>query len=160
VTVGVNDEGFWSKDPAGPLALLARRGDLIPDPPQPPGLTFMADRYPADPPTESAVLASLGLPDNPWPEVWVLTSGDMYFYTDSNPPGPPVHFSAPIQPGDLNCDGTVDTFDIDPFVQALIGPVGYEATYPDCGYFYADVNDDIAADGLDIDSFIAFLIGS
>jgi hypothetical protein len=133
---------------------------LIPDPPQPSGLAFMADRFPADPATESAVLASLGLPNNPWPEVWVLTTGDLYFFTDSNPPGPPVHISPATQPGDLNCDGVVNAFDIGPFVLALIDPTGYYAAYPNCGYFYADVNDDAAVNVLDVDSFVTLLMAS
>jgi hypothetical protein len=41
--------------------------------------------------------------------------------------------SAPqIAPGDLDCSGVVDFGDINPFVQALIDPVGYMASYPAC----------------------------
>src|ERR1043166_1529139 len=53
-----------------------------PDPPQPAGLTMFADRFPTDPQTEAAVLAALGMPNNPWTEVWTLTTGDMYFSID------------------------------------------------------------------------------
>lgn len=132
---------------------------IIPDPPQPLGLNFMADRYPADPVTESAVLASLGLPDNPESEVWVLVTGDLYFFTDHNPPGPPVHISPAIQTGDLNCDGVVDDSDVDPFIQALIDPAGYEAINSSCGTFYGDLNGDAAVNALDIGPFIGQLSG-
>jgi hypothetical protein len=131
----------------------------VPDPPQPPGLTFMADRFPADPATESAVLAFLGLPDNPEPEVWVLTTGDLYFFTDNNPPGPPVQIRPASQPGDLNCDGLINAFDIDPFILALTDHAAYYTAHPDCGYFFADVNGDGAVNAFDIDPFIAVLTG-
>jgi hypothetical protein len=144
-------EGCKTTFPAG--------STYIPDPPQPSGSAFMADRFPADPATESAVLASLGLPNNAWPEVWVLTTGDLYFYTNSNPPGSPVRVSPAFHPGDLNCDGVINAFDIEPFVLALINHPGYAAAYPNCGYFYADVNDDAAVNVLDVDSFVTLLMG-
>jgi len=31
-------------------------------------------------------------------------------------------------PGDANCDGAVDTFDIDPFVLALVNPTAYRGS--------------------------------
>lgn len=130
---------------------------LIPDPPQPPGLTMMADRVPADAPTEMAVLGALGLADNPWTEVWMLTTGNLYFYTDRNPPGPPVRLSPASQPADLNCDDVINALDVEPFVQALIDAVQYHANNPNCGYFYADVNDDAKVDGLDIPAFVELL---
>ena len=34
--------------------------------------------------------------------------------------------------GDLNCDGSLNSLDIDPFVLALTDPVTYGLTYPDC----------------------------
>jgi len=40
--------------------------------------------------------------------------------------------------GDLNCDGAVNPFDIDPFVLALTSPGGYAAAYPNCNILNAD----------------------
>jgi hypothetical protein len=57
-------------------------------------------------------------------------------------------------PCDLNCDGVVDGFDIDPFVLALVDHAAYEAAYPDCDYLRADINGDGHIDGYDIDPFV------
>jgi hypothetical protein len=61
--------------------------------------------------------------------------------------------------GDLNCDGTIDAFDIDPFVLALTDPAGYAAAYPDCAAAAADVNGDGKVDAFDIDPFVKLLTG-
>jgi hypothetical protein len=68
----------------------------------------------------------------------------------------------PCQPaliGDLNCDGVVNGFDIDPFVLALANPAGYGAAYPDCDRALADINGDGGVDGFDIDPFVILLTG-
>ncbi len=56
--------------------------------------------------------------------------------------------------GDLNCDGVVDFFDIDHFVQALMDPVGYQMSHPYCHLEYADMNGDGEVDFFDIDPFV------
>ncbi|MGE0481468.1 MAG: dockerin type I domain-containing protein, partial [Phycisphaerae bacterium] len=62
--------------------------------------------------------------------------------------------------GDANCDGVVDNFDIDPFVQALTSPETYAIDYPDCDRTRAcDINGDGAVDNFDIDAFVQLLIG-
>jgi hypothetical protein len=60
-------------------------------------------------------------------------------------------------PGDLDCDGRVTMFDIDPFVTALADRTGYEAAYPTCRWLNADTNRDAAVDFFDIDPFLACL---
>jgi hypothetical protein len=62
-------------------------------------------------------------------------------------------------PGDLNCDGAVNVFDIDPFVLALTNPAGYAAAHPACDYMLADVNGDGAVNAFDIDPFVGVLTG-
>lgn len=62
--------------------------------------------------------------------------------------------------GDLNCDGTVNNFDIDAFVLALTDPAGYQAAYPDCDINLADINGDGAVNNFDIDPFVALLTGA
>ncbi|NLF29330.1 MAG: hypothetical protein GX591_00415 [Planctomycetes bacterium] len=62
-------------------------------------------------------------------------------------------------PGDLNCDGAIDTADIDPFVQALVDPAGYAAAYPACDAALADTNGDDQVDTADIDAFVALIVG-
>ena len=61
--------------------------------------------------------------------------------------------------GDLNCDGLLDAFDIDPFVLALTDPDGYAAAWPDCDRMLADCNEDGIIDAFDIDPFVELLTG-
>ena len=61
--------------------------------------------------------------------------------------------------GDLNCDGTLDAFDIDPFVLALTDPVGYQQAFPDCDIMLGDINGDGTVDAFDIDPFVELLTG-
>jgi len=61
--------------------------------------------------------------------------------------------------GDLNCDGEVDGFDIQPFVLAMTNPDAYELAYPDCNIMNADCNGDGAVDGFDIQPFVQLLMG-
>ena len=133
---------------------------LIPDPPQPPGLMFAASQFPADPQTETEVLASLGLPNTPAPQVFEMATGDMFFFINGQQPGPPVQFLPAYHTGDLNCDGAIDGLDIEGFVRALTDAAGYMAASPNCGFFYADVNGDSAVDGLDVNPFIEMLLGA
>ncbi len=59
--------------------------------------------------------------------------------------------------GDLNCDGAIDAFDIEPFILALTDPAGYAAAYPGCDHDLADVNGDGAVDAFDIEPFVGLL---
>lgn len=61
--------------------------------------------------------------------------------------------------GDMNCDGAVDAFDVDPFVLALTDPVGYAAAFPNCDLMNGDCNGDGVLDAFDIDPFVAILVG-
>jgi T5SS/PEP-CTERM-associated repeat protein len=72
----------------------------------------------------------------------------------------PHHVTLKIPPvGDVNCDGLVNSFDIDPFVLALTNPAGYAAAYPHCSHLQADVNNDGAVNSFDIDPFVLLLTG-
>ena len=62
--------------------------------------------------------------------------------------------------GDLNCDGSINSLDIDPFVLALTDPAGYAGSFPDCDAILADCNDDGSINSLDIDPFVDLLTGS
>ena len=61
--------------------------------------------------------------------------------------------------GDLNCDGTVNFFDIDPFVLAISDPPGYVAAYPECDIDAADCNADGTVNLFDVDPFVELLTG-
>ena len=67
------------------------------------------------------------------------------------------------QPGDPNCDGVVNTFDIDPFVAALTATPPefpeYYAQYPDCNHMNADIDEDGLVNAFDIDPFVLLLTG-
>ncbi len=63
------------------------------------------------------------------------------------------------QAGDVNCDGTVDFRDINPFVQALTDGNGYQNTYPACPPENADINADGSVDFGDVNPFIQLLTG-
>jgi hypothetical protein len=88
------------------------------------------------------------------PDAGVVMTGGDYELTGGFWPGVP-----PYQPGDLNCDGLLNTFDIDPFVLALTDPDGYEAAYPDCERTLADINGDGMVNVFDIDPFVMLLTG-
>ncbi len=59
--------------------------------------------------------------------------------------------------GDLNCDGSANFGDINPFIQALGDPAGYAASYPWCATENADTNNNGAVGFDDINLFIALL---
>lgn len=60
-------------------------------------------------------------------------------------------------PGDMNCDGVVNNFDIDPFVIALTDPRLYAAMFPNCDINNGDVNGDGVLNNFDIDPFVMCL---
>ncbi len=61
-------------------------------------------------------------------------------------------------PGDLNCDGVVSPFDIDPFVLALVDPAGFAAVFPNCNILNADINGDGLINPFDIDPFVECIV--
>ena len=61
--------------------------------------------------------------------------------------------------GDLNCDSSINSLDIDPFVLALTDPVGYTLDHSECDYYRADCNEDGSINSLDIDPFVDLLTG-
>ena len=71
------------------------------------------------------------------------------------------HFYVQVLPlvGDVNCDGRVNSFDIDAFVLALTDLMTYLETYPDCDFMNADINGDGVVNSFDIDPFVALLVG-
>jgi hypothetical protein len=63
------------------------------------------------------------------------------------------------EPADLNCDGKIDAFDIDPFVLALTDTTAYAEQFPICDPLYADLTGDGQVDAFDVDRFVALLTG-
>jgi len=64
-----------------------------------------------------------------------------------------------VPPGDLNCDGAINNFDIDPFVLALTDSIAYARAYPHCDWILGDVNGDGVVNNFDIDPFVTLLSG-
>jgi hypothetical protein len=64
---------------------------------------------------------------------------------------------AAIHRGDLNCDGVVNTFDIDWFVMALTNPTAYSQQFPDCNILNGDIDCDGSVNTFDIDPFVECL---
>ena len=67
----------------------------------------------------------------------------------------PLGSTYPI--GDLNCDGSVNNFDIDAFVLAVTNPTAYDLAYPACDRSLADCNEDGSVNNFDIDPFVDLL---
>lgn len=61
-------------------------------------------------------------------------------------------------PADVNCDGLVNNFDINPFVLALSDPELYAQMFPDCPITSADINGDGVVNNFDIDPFVACMV--
>ncbi len=55
--------------------------------------------------------------------------------------------------GDMNCDDTIDSLDLDLFVQALL----HAGNFAGCSLNQADMNQDTRVDGLDIEPFVQAL---
>ena len=56
--------------------------------------------------------------------------------------------------GDMNCDGLVNNFDIDPFLDALFDPATYDANNPNCIILNGDVDGSGTVDSFDIEGFL------
>ncbi|MCG3128676.1 MAG: hypothetical protein CHACPFDD_03566 [Phycisphaerae bacterium] len=69
-----------------------------------------------------------------------------------------IRFVRRFMAGDLNCDGSVNGFDIDAFTLALTSRTEYLSVYPSCDPMLGDTNADGSFDGFDIDSFVHALI--
>lgn len=65
----------------------------------------------------------------------------------------------PAPRGDTNCDGLIDSEDIDPFVLALTNPARYAQKWPYCDVLRADANEDGFVNNEDIDPFVLLLTG-
>ncbi len=66
----------------------------------------------------------------------------------------PADVAVSVRRADVNCDGAIDFFDIDPFILALFDPAGYAAAHPDCLLTAADVDGSATVDFFDIDPFV------
>jgi hypothetical protein len=59
--------------------------------------------------------------------------------------------------GDMDCDGSVNFADINPFVLAISDPAAYQTQYPTCDIQHGDCNHDGLVDFGDINPFVELL---
>jgi hypothetical protein len=90
-------------------------------------------------------------------------AGNPRFVDDPNTPdtgngSPPIvdmgAYEFSCNPCDMNCDGSIDAFDIEPFLELLFDP----SAQP-CNSCTGDVNGDGAVDAFDIEPFLNCLFG-
>ena len=92
-----------------------------------------------------------------------LTINDSYYdqapYTNGASDHKPLYAEVTLssRPGDLNCDGQINAFDIEPFLLALFDADEYAIRFPDCDINLADLNGDGAIDAFDIEPFLDLL---
>ena len=92
--------------------------------------------------------------------MYVLEANDAYFEGQTTEATFDRALSVTVfATGDMNCDGAVDFFDIDPFVVALLARPTYETAFPNCSHNLADLNGDGVVDFFDIDPFVGALTG-
>lgn len=60
--------------------------------------------------------------------------------------------------GDIDCNGSIDAFDIEPFILALLNPAQYAIDFPNCELAVADINGDGQVDSFDIEPFISVVL--
>jgi len=60
--------------------------------------------------------------------------------------------------GDVNCDGSLNNFDIDAFVLLLTNPAAYSIAFPGCDPARGDTNGDGLVNNFDVDSFVNLLL--
>jgi endonuclease/exonuclease/phosphatase family metal-dependent hydrolase len=113
-------------------------------------------------PTNAFIFYTTGLPSS-WypPEIVDFPSPAQISPVASDHRPVLVDFVLPAVPtwplGDLNCDGSVDFADINPFVLALSNPALYGQSYPGCPIANGDINSDGTVDFSDVNPFVALL---
>ena len=60
--------------------------------------------------------------------------------------------------GDCNCDGSLNSLDIDALAAALVSPAYYDQEHPTCNRMLADCNQDGSVNSLDIDPFVQIVV--
>lgn len=101
-----------------------------------------------------------------WAFSAALTPNGTFWLPWSNRHVSPVEFYLtmlkPFTPGDLDGDGRLTNFDIDPFVAALVDRAGFAARYPavpvEAVDVIGDMNGDSLLNNLDIDPFVEALL--
>ncbi|MBL8880955.1 MAG: hypothetical protein JNG88_17715 [Phycisphaerales bacterium] len=89
-----------------------------------------------------------------WPHCWNNPQVDVTFEVSAE-----LHVRLDL-PGDMNCDGYVNNFDIDAFVLDMLDIDLYVQTYLGCDPWKGDLNHDGAVNAFDIDPFVDLIVGT
>lgn len=140
---GPNNFGFFRVDPDGEINLILRIGDLVD-----------VGGNGTDIRTVGAFAVGAGASDEGERAFEIFfTDGSTGIFTANIIP-------APVLLGDLNCDDQINAQDIEPFVQAVLDPAGYEAAFPSCDINNGDLSNDGAVGELDVAPFVQCLLGN
>ncbi|HUN81133.1 MAG TPA: hypothetical protein VMV81_06430 [Phycisphaerae bacterium] len=115
--------------------------------------------------------------------IYFITGGNVYRIVDPTPYGGTLSGSLPqsyITPataagagytlggldftpgcassGDMNGDGVLNLSDVAPFTQALVDPIGFQASHPTVPLSRGDMNCDGALNGIDVRGFVSALL--
>ena len=94
-----------------------------------------------------------------WNLAWDINrNGEVVWFADALGASDIVYMRR-FNVGDVNCDATIDAFDIEPFILALFDRDSYIIRYPGCDLLLADVNSDGVVNAFDIEPFINLLFG-
>lgn len=103
-----------------------------------------------------------GVPEGPYPanDQPLIVWGARSAYFPNTTRWDYIRFGTipPGERGDVNCDGRINNFDIDPFVLALSDATAYASEHPACDINTADANADGQVNNFDIDGFVACLV--
>jgi len=83
---------------------------------------------------------------------------DMVVGTTGQPCVKVFYARIPVIPGDMNCDGRVNSQDVDPFILAMLDSSAYAAAYPFCNASRGDLSPNGTLDGDDVQPFTALLL--
>lgn len=83
---------------------------------------------------------------------------DMVVGTTGQPCVKVFYARIPNIPGDMNCDGRVNSQDVDPFILAMLDSSAYAAAYPLCQISRGDLVPNGLVDGDDVQPFAALLM--
>lgn len=113
--------------------------------------------------TEVGTTTALTLDDTTvTPEVtyyyWVVAANDCHSSAYGTPDTGFAECAPQYDLGDMNCDGAVDVFDINPFVEAVLDSAAYEANHPGCAISLGDINGDGFVDVFDINPFVELVL--
>ena len=103
---------------------------------------------------DATVYSSASFDDGSGPALFV---GGSFISAGQHASSNLAKWGCPFSIGDVDCDGNLNAFDIEPFLVALFEPEEYPNRYPNCHITLADINRDGTIDAFDIEAFLDLL---